>query len=92
VLEKPTWSMVGVLSEKRELKTKKDEVWAYSLKLMALGGMYSVTTKDKALFDRAAEGEVVQMTGTFEQYNGQVQLVLFSVETESSQLTKSKAS
>ena len=90
MLAKPSWTMIGVLSEKRELKTKKDEVWAYSLKLMALGGMYSVTTKDLTLYSRAGEGEILTLTGTFEQYNGQVQLVLTMIE--SSDQPKSKAS
>lgn len=82
--------MTGILTEKRELKTKKDQVWAYSLKLMALGGMYSVTTKDSTLFSRAGEGETLTLVGTFEQYNGQVQLVLSMIENAES--SKSKAS
>jgi len=90
MLDKPVWNMCGVISEKRELKTKKDEVWAYSIKLMALGGMYSVTTKDKTLYEKACEGEVVKLYGTFEQYNGAVQLVLGAIESENS--TTKKAS
>jgi hypothetical protein len=77
MLEKPSWQMSGILTERRELKTRKgDEVWAYSLKLTALGGMFTVTTKNKLLYDQCGEGEVVQVGGTFEQYNGGVQLVL----------------
>lgn len=82
--------MSGVLTEKRELKTKKDEIWAYSFKLMALGGMYSVTTKDPLIYGSVVEGEVVNMRGTFEQYNGSLQLSLTQIENE--RTTKSKAS
>lgn len=88
MLNRPSWNMTGVLTDKRELKTKKDETWAYSLKIMALGGMFSVTTKDRKLYDQVGEGEDVTLTGTFEQYNGSVQLVL----SECAPLTKSKAS
>ena len=90
MLDKPHWQMTAVLTEKRELKTKKDEVWAYSFKLMALGGMFNVTTKDAAFYHQLAEGETLVFTGTFEQYNGGVQLVL--TDTKSFELPTTKKS
>ncbi len=84
--------MTAVLTEKRELKTKKgDEVWAYSFKLMALGGMFSVTTKDAAFYHQLAEGETMVFTGTFEQYNSSVQLVLSEAKSLELPTTKKSA-
>ena len=94
MLDKPSWTMSGILADKRELKTKKgDEVWAYSLKLTALGGMYSMQTKNKELFEKCVEGEIVNVTGSFEQYNGSVQLVLEQITSvQDNTAPRSKAS
>lgn len=77
----PSWTVEGIVSDKRELKTKKDEVWAYSISVTAMGGVFSCRTKNKELFHRIGEGEHVVATGTFELYQGNPQLQLSGVTT-----------
>ncbi len=73
----PRWTLPGVITDKRELKTKKDDsVWAYSIKIAAIGGTYEVKTRAKALYDKMGVGEEITCTGTFEQYGGNLQLAL----------------
>lgn len=77
----PSWTIEGIISDKRELKTKKDEVWAYSISVTAMGGLFQAKTKNKDLYARIGEGEHLVLTGTFELYNGQPQLQLTAVTT-----------
>lgn len=67
----PTWNIEGVCTEARPLVTKKDKtVWAYSIKLMAMGGVFELTTRDEDVFKVFAEGGVYQAVGTFGTFNG----------------------
>ncbi len=68
----PHWSLSGVCTEVRELKNKEGVVWMYVIKLMALGGMYELQTKDEKLFKTFGEGAEYEATGTFNQFNGQI--------------------
>lgn len=71
----PTWNIEGVCTEARPLTTKKDnKVWAYSVKLMAMGGMFELTTRDESLFKTFTEGGTYQTVGTFGQFNGAMRL------------------
>lgn len=72
----PSWRIPGTVVECRELRTKKDNsIWAYSVKVLGMGGVYDLHTKDPGLFGKAAEGMVVIAEGRFEQYNGGIKLV-----------------
>lgn len=76
----PSWSIKGVCTECRELKTKTgDKVWAYAMKLMAMGGIYELQTKDAALFGQFGEGMECEAWGTFEHFNGKVRFMVVGV-------------
>jgi hypothetical protein len=75
----PSWSIEGIVTDKRELKTKKDEVWAYAISITAMGGVFSCRTKNKKLYERAGEGEQIVANGTFELYQGNPQLQLMTL-------------
>lgn len=73
----PSFTIPGIISEKRELKTNDGgKIWAYALKIMAMGGLYEVTTKDEALWKKHGDGEDVVVTGRFEFFKGNLQLVM----------------
>lgn len=68
----PRWSLSGVCTEVRELKNKEGAVWMYVIKLMALGGMYELQTKDEKLFKTFGEGAEYEASGTFDHFNGRI--------------------
>lgn len=68
----PRWSLSGVCTEVRELKTKEGVIWLYVIKLMALGGIYELQTKDEKLFQLFGEGGEYETTGTFDHFNGKI--------------------
>jgi len=68
----PHWSLSGVCTEARELKNKDGIVWLYVVKLMALGGMYELQTKDESLFKTFGEGAEYDTSGTFDHFNGKI--------------------
>lgn len=77
----PTWSISGVLMEARELRTSKDnKIFAYVLKVAAMGGTYELQTRDPNIFNAHGAGTQVNCTGTFEQYNGQLRLSVVTVQ------------
>ncbi len=76
----PTWTLTGVVTEKRDLETKAGKVWAHSLSVMAFGGVYELTTKNPKLYAGVGDGETVTCTGTFESYQGRLKLVCQTCE------------
>lgn len=72
----PHWSLTGVCTEARELKNKEGAVWMYVVKLMALGGMYELQTKDEQLYRTFGEGGEYEASGTFDHFNGKIKFVL----------------
>ena len=64
-----TWRIVGVVAERRELKSEKASAkdWrGYVVKVMTLGATFEITvTHDQ--FDKVGDGEPVEMVGRFEQ-------------------------
>lgn len=72
----PHWSLSGVCTEVRELRTKEGSVWMYVVKLMALGGIYELQTKDEAMFKQFGEGGEYEATGTFDHFNGKIKFQL----------------
>jgi hypothetical protein len=76
----PNWSITGVCTEARELKNKEGKTWAYLVKLMALGGMYELKTKDEQMFKTFGEGIEYETTGTFDHFNGNIQFQLKQVK------------
>lgn len=75
----PFWQMSGVIADPRPLH-KKDgtTVWAYSVKLIAMGGTYEIRVgkEQKDLFDQLGDGEEHVLNGHFDLYNGRLQLQL----------------
>jgi hypothetical protein len=74
----PSWSIPGIVGEVRELKTKENKVWAYAVKLIAMGGTFETTTKDENLFKKISAGMQAVFAGTFESFGGQLKLALGS--------------
>jgi len=72
----PNWSITGVCTEARELKNKEGKTWLYAVKLMALGGMYELQTKDESLFKIFGEGSEYETSGTFDHFNGAIKFLL----------------
>lgn len=85
----PFWRIPGTVVECRELKTKKDNsVWAYSVKIMGMGGVYDLQTRDPSLFAQAGEGMTVVAEGRFEQFNGGIKLIVTALGSEAAKTTK----
>jgi hypothetical protein len=82
----PNWTVPGVVTETRDLTTKDGKtVWAHSIKVMGMGGMFELQTKDpkiKALF---VEGAEVVAVGRFEQFNGAIKFIVTGLEGPSTQ-------
>lgn len=77
----PSWSIEGVCTEARPLVSKKDnKIWAYMIKIMAMGGVFELTTRDEALFKHFGEGGIFSCTGTFGQFQGAVRFELTGVK------------
>jgi len=77
----PSWTVPGVVTERRPLETKdKKSVWAYVVKIMAMGGLFEVQTKDRGLYDKFVEGAEVVASGRFESYNGRINLIALAVK------------
>jgi hypothetical protein len=77
-----SWDGAGIVQEPRELKGgKENKTWAYAMKLVAMGGTYECSTRDLSLFGQMQkyDGQPVKCAGRFEQFNGQLKLVLVSV-------------
>lgn len=72
----PRWSLSGVCTEVRELTTKEGKVWMYVVKIMAMGGVYELQTKDGALFRQAGEGAEYEAAGVFDHFNGKIRFVV----------------
>lgn len=72
----PNWSITGVCTETRELKNNEGKTWLYVVKLMALGGMYELQTKDEQLFKTFGEGAEYEVSGTFDHFNGKIKFQL----------------
>ena len=68
----PRWTLAGVCTEVRELKNKEGVIWMYVVKLMALGGVYELQTKDENLFKIFGEGAEFEASGTFDHFNGKI--------------------
>ena len=76
-LQLPSWQMTGIVSEMRQLTTSKtNEVWAYSIKIMATGGTYDLFTRDEEIFKQFTEGETVEARGRLEPYNNGIKLLV----------------
>lgn len=79
--ELPYWDLSGVVTQKRELKTKdKSRTWAYSISLAALGGTYEVQTENQALYNAVKKGSAIKAQGSFSFYNGNVKLDIESFQ------------
>lgn len=72
----PSWSITGVCTEVRELKTKEGKIWLYAVKLMALGGIYELQTKDEKVYKTFGEGAEYEASGTFDHFNGKIKFLL----------------
>lgn len=72
-LQLPGFRIPGVVMERRELKTQKEnKVWAHLLKVQAMGGTYECTVglDGEAVFAKFAKGNEVVVYGGFEFFNG----------------------
>lgn len=78
----PSWQMTGIVAETRPLKTKDDEIWAYSIKVMATGGTYDLFTKDGDMFKKCGEGEQIVARGRLEPYGNSLKLLVNYIGTE----------
>jgi hypothetical protein len=88
----PSWSIPGLVSECRELKTKDQKrTWAYSVKVIAFGGTFEVQTQNEDLYKSVGQGEQVILRGHFEQFNGVPKLILSAVERPGEAAATAKA-
>lgn len=73
----PYWRIPGTVAETRELRTKTDNsVWLYIVKIMGMGGVFELQTKDPEIYKQAGLGETVTAEGYFEASGKGVSLVL----------------
>lgn len=75
------WTGGGVLKERRELRTKKDNsVFKRLFKVAGLGDTFEVEVTPE-VFAKYAEGETLVCRGRFAFYNGQAQFVAQEVRS-----------
>lgn len=72
----PTWSISGICTETRELKTKEGSIWMYVIKIMAMGGIYELQTRDDQMFKQFGEGGEYLVSGSFDHFNGKIRFAL----------------
>lgn len=65
----PSFQVAGIVSEFRELKGKQGNVWAYAVKVVAMGGTFSLQTTDEKLAKSVGVGQPVVAKGRFELFN-----------------------
>lgn len=81
MLSVPKWRIDGLIVDQRELTAAKSQKpWAYSTKIMALGGTYELITRDPKVHNAVGEGEQVTAIGTFDQYKGELKLEVESMK------------
>ena len=64
-----TWSCGGVVTGRRELKTKAGEVWKRIVQIATLGSTAEVEVPPEQ-YERLAYGERIECSGVFEFYQG----------------------
>ena len=80
MLELPTTKIPGIATEKRELRSSKtNEVFAYMVKVQALGLTYDVRVPGEA-FGKINEGDTIIAHCRHESYMGNVQFIADKVE------------
>lgn len=78
----PSWEIPnGIVSSKRELTDKNNKVWAWSIKMMGMGGQFDLLTKDEKTYNDLVEGQVVTAVGQFDMSGGQLRLIVKHVKT-----------
>ena len=65
----PSFPLVGVCSEVRDLKTKDGRVFQHLVKFSCMGGTFELATRDQKLADSCQVGAQYECTGNFEQFN-----------------------
>ncbi|MEL6310968.1 MAG: hypothetical protein AAFQ17_01160 [Pseudomonadota bacterium] len=64
------WSIGGIVTERRELTSKKNESWrGYVVSVAGLGQTFEINVT-KEQFDELADGQHVHLTGEFENQRG----------------------
>lgn len=77
------WTVPGVVAEARPLRTTKtNEIWAYVIKVMAIGGTYEVQTRSAGLFGLVGAGAEVVCAGGFEMFANALRLTLETLEID----------
>jgi hypothetical protein len=76
----PSFQVPGVIADIRDLKTKEGKVWAFALKVMAMGGTYELQTPDEKLAKSAGVGQQVVASGRFEFFNNAAKFILTKLE------------
>ena len=72
----PSFRIRGLVVDMRELMTKEKKVWAYAVKIMAMGGTFELTTPDEKLWKTVAVGTAGEATGRFENFSGTWRFIL----------------
>jgi hypothetical protein len=72
----PRWTIKGICTEARELKSKKGDVWAYSVRLVAMGGTFELQTRDAKLYRQFGEGATYFAQGVFDFFNNSIKLIV----------------
>jgi hypothetical protein len=74
-----TWSVAGVVSERRELRSKDGRVFKHIVKVATVGSMAELAV-DARDYDRLTSGMEVEASGTFDFYMGKAGFVASRIE------------
>ena len=70
------WNVCGIVTEKRELTSKKNADWrGYIVKVATLGESYEIQTTPEQ-YKAIGDGEHIECTGKFEEQNNKQRFVL----------------
>lgn len=86
------WNATGVIAERRELKSQKDQkVWRHVFRVTTLGAEFEAIVTPE-VFARHGEGEMVVMDGTFRFFNGKAEFVVKHCAPDNGAVPASKPS
>lgn len=71
-----SWSMMGVVTERRELTSEKNKSWrGYVVKVATLGATFEVQVTPEQ-YGQIAYGQSLELSGRLEEQQGRMRLVL----------------
>ena len=75
-----SWTVVGVVTERRELKSEKNATWRGYVCKVSTQGLTAELNLTPELFGRIGDGQYMKFTGRFEDQKGFLKLFCLAAE------------